>query len=321
MVNIKDKIKGMILGVYIGDTMGIAVEGFSKEKIKQKYGRIKAPQDPSEHPVFKGLPIGTWSDDTHFTLAIADSIIRNKELNMDSIAFHHILSASTLSCGMGGTTKRAIANLINGKYWTKSGEGADDEIGNGNGPAMKVSPLAAYAVLKDYKKAKDYVYSIGKMTHVSSNSIHTSMVIFDTLVYCLLSNNENFSKNELYNKIIEKPDYPVFDKLHKRLVNINQAENFSDEQIIEMNNGGGFYAIDSIPFSLMFFYRNPFSFETVLDVVNAGGDVDTNASIVAAMIGALNGPSIFPEHIIQALPQDKIKLINTTSSELYRSLV
>jgi len=320
MDDIRNKITGMILGVYIGDTMGIAVEGFSKDKIKEKYGRIELPQDPSGHPIFKDMPIGTYSDDTNFTIATAQSIISNKDLIMDSMAFHYISYASNFSCGMGGTTKKSISNLINGMHWSKSGVGSDNEIGNGNGPAMKVSPLAAYAVLKDYDKAKKFAYTLGKMTHISSNSVHTSICLFDALVYSLNSNKESFSKEALYQKIIEKPEYKIFDSLYQRLLNVNKAENLSNDEIIAMNNKGSFYAIDSIPFSLMFFYRNPFSFDSLIETVNSGGDVDTNASMVGALLGALNGVDIFPKNIMDSLPKEKINLMINLSDKLCSSL-
>lgn len=55
----------------------------------------------------------------------------------------------------------------------------------------------------------------------------------------------------------------------------------------------------------MFFLRKPHSIEALYDVISAGGDTDTNGSMVGALLGALNGPNIFPDHLIEGLDQEK----------------
>jgi ADP-ribosylglycohydrolase len=54
----------------------------------------------------------------------------------------------------------------------------------------------------------------------------------------------------------------------------------------------------------MFFIKNPHSIESLYDVINAGGDTDTNGSILGAMLGALNGTEIFPKELIESIPKE-----------------
>jgi ADP-ribosylglycohydrolase len=61
------------------------------------------------------------------------------------------------------------------------------------------------------------------------------------------------------------------------------------------------YVYCSLPFSYMFFLRNFTSIESLYEVVSQGGDADTNASMVGALLGALNGISIFPDHLVDEL--------------------
>ena len=60
--------------------------------------------------------------------------------------------------------------------------------------------------------------------------------------------------------------------------------------------GCGFTALDSVAFSIGTFLRHPCDFRTgVLEAVNAGGDSDTHASIVGALIGLNCGLSAIPK--------------------------
>jgi ADP-ribosylglycohydrolase len=49
---------------------------------------------------------------------------------------------------------------------------------------------------------------------------------------------------------------------------------------------------------------NPDPFNAVLDAVNAGGDTDTNASIVGSLVGALHGIKVIPAELLLEL-EDK----------------
>ncbi len=77
----------------------------------------------------------------------------------------------------------------------------------------------------------------------------------------------------------------------------------SPEQIASHYDGASCYVLNSQPFSFAMFLRNPYSIETLFDTVNAGGDTDTNGSMVASLLGALNGTKIFPQHLIEGLWQ------------------
>jgi ADP-ribosylglycohydrolase len=50
---------------------------------------------------------------------------------------------------------------------------------------------------------------------------------------------------------------------------------------------------DSLPFSYALFLRNPRSFGSIMEAVNAGGDNDTNAKLVGEMLGAYYGLDFF----------------------------
>ena len=58
---------------------------------------------------------------------------------------------------------------------------------------------------------------------------------------------------------------------------------------------------DSIPFAYAFFLRKPLKFEAVIDVINAGGDTDSNAAIVGSLQGALLGKAYLPPEYLRGV--------------------
>lgn len=77
----------------------------------------------------------------------------------------------------------------------------------------------------------------------------------------------------------------------------------SCETIARIFGANGFHAADSLPTTWAFFFQNPQSIEALYNVVNAGGDSDSNGAMVGALLGALNGLDIFPQHLIDGLWQ------------------
>jgi ADP-ribosylglycohydrolase len=71
---------------------------------------------------------------------------------------------------------------------------------------------------------------------------------------------------------------------------------------LSLRFGGGtkaaFSAYNSFGLSYAMFVRKPDSFEAVYDVIAAGGDTDSNASIVGSLLGALNGEKVIPSDLV-----------------------
>ena len=73
-------VKSSIIGLVVGDALGVPYEFTSKEDM------LKNPCSTMAGYGSWNQPPGTWSDDTSMTLATIDSIIRNKgSINLDSI--------------------------------------------------------------------------------------------------------------------------------------------------------------------------------------------------------------------------------------------
>ena len=88
----KDKVKGMSLGVAIGDQLGMPVETLTRGEIQKRHGRITTYIDPdADHKWFGGLK-SRWTDDTQLSLVVAESLIAKKCIDMDDMARRHVES-------------------------------------------------------------------------------------------------------------------------------------------------------------------------------------------------------------------------------------
>jgi ADP-ribosyl-[dinitrogen reductase] hydrolase len=313
MVSLEDKIRGMFLGVQIGDVFGLCVESWTAEKIADEHGRITEYQ----HNPKRGKP-GCFSDDTALTLSVASSIIESRGLDMDSQAKHHIAALQD-TAGWGSTTKEAVRRLANGCHWSKSGL-CGVKYGRGNGTAMKISPVAAYAI-STKNDVLPFVVSLSMMTHATSIATSAALSQFYAITYCLETQPEEFLPGEFIESVCRGSiigeshlQETINDRLTERLNSLRTVVERSNDDIIKQYGGGSCYCYDSLPFTYAFFLRN-LSIEAIYDVVSSGGDTDSNASMLASLLGSLYGQSIFPEHLKDCLNDNQAKSVRCMADQ------
>ncbi len=329
----RDKITGMFLGIAIGDALGMPVETLTGDEIQARHSRITTMVKPGDdHKWYAGKPAGTTTDDTQLSLIVAESLIACKEFDMNDMARRHVEAWKENTHGWGGSTREAVKRLANGVHWSESGKTTKKNRGRGNGIPMKIAPLGAWRATlpKDIGLLKKYVFAekeLAEMTHLTNVACVSGRVHSYTIRVCVkdaLFKNINSTKKHLmllaFSTIVAKNTEEANGsetqrEISKRLEEIgawtdnNKIKQLSVKEICAHFNGGSFDVVDSLGFTYAMFFRNPTSIETLYDTVSAGGDTDTNGSMVGALLGAYNGASIFPEHLINGLV-DKEKIFD-----------
>lgn len=144
---LNQKAVGALMGVVIGDVRGLPVESKSPVFIRDTYGYLDEPVSCKHHK-YKNVArraAGTRSDDSQLTFAMMTSLTRCGGYNLDDIKKSHVEAADGAygpPVGWGGSTKAAVENMRQGKRVTMIPDGA------GNGPPMKITPLAIYCVYR-----------------------------------------------------------------------------------------------------------------------------------------------------------------------------
>ena len=333
----KDKIEGMFLGIAIGDALGMPVEQWTLEEIKQQHGRVEDYLDPGNHKWFSGkLRKGMWTDDTQLTLVMAESLIAQGKIDMKDLAKRHVKALEQTDVGWGGSTRDAVKRLQGGMSWVDSGfpckptTAGKPGYGMGNGVVMKIAPVAAY-IAAHYEKPIQPRVSTGelveKQVEITCMTHHTRMAFSAThahthAIYYCLRTHKGFSRAVFKMRVrmmSAMADRPILDpggfetdRFPDRMIELEKEDwtKKSAKEISDAFGQGTSYVYNSLPFSYAFFLKAPDSIETLYEVVSAGGDTDSNGSIVGGLLGALNGKSIFPKHPVDGLWQ-KDRILET----------
>ncbi len=308
MKNLKDKYQGCMVGLAVGDALGMPIETMDSDEIVEMFGRpLKDFIDPVD---LKGrkhfcyhLKAGQYTDDTQLSIAIARSIIEKGGIEYEDIAKKHVeaykedIENTGRLRGWGRSTEHSVKRIMEGISWKESG----NKGGAGNGTAMKISPLGLYACMNLSEEAMcEAAINISLMTHNDPRAM-VAAIVQSYAVRSLIDSHWTgyFSKEKMIRNIAtisEIKEHELGDtnnEISSKLKLIPQIKSV-DEAIEKL--GTGCYVPESLPFSLYMFQRDPFDFEkTLVETVNAGGDTDSNGSIVGALLGALNGYKKIPE--------------------------
>lgn len=139
-----------IMGVVIGDALGMPIQFLPRAKVRE---------NPLTGMVSFGTynkPVGTWSDDSSMTLATLDSIRQMQGIDPDDIMSRFVAwltggeyTPAGETFDQGNTCVEAIHNYI------RSGDvsicGACGEWANGNGALMRIMPVCLYGFLRESK--------------------------------------------------------------------------------------------------------------------------------------------------------------------------
>jgi len=279
------------MGVAIGDALGAPVENLTRDKILLKYGKFITKYEDGN----KGKR-GTFTDDTQMTIILAESLLLNKGFNPDDLAKRFVeFNKSLWNCRRPGNTNTyACINLEKGKRWDESGFNSE-----GNGSAMRVAPIGLL-YHHDLNLLKKYATQQSIITHNNPQAISGSVAIAFSIAYMLNNgptiltyefNKENFL-DEL-SDFVEDISMPMSKK-------INHLKNLDELNYKKTGISG--WVMESVPASIFTFVQGPDYFNRSLgNIVNAGGDSDTNGSMFGAISGAFNGIKRIPKDFIDGL--------------------
>ncbi len=155
----RDRIRGGLYGLLVGDALGVPYEFHPA-------AQIPAPElvEMSPPPWFArahgSVPPGTWSDDGAQALVLLESLLRRGRLDLDDLARGLLRWWDEGWCAVDGRvfdvgiqTSTALRRYQGGIPADQSGPA--DEHANGNGSLMRVLPLALWHTGTDAQLVAD----------------------------------------------------------------------------------------------------------------------------------------------------------------------
>jgi ADP-ribosylglycohydrolase len=286
-----EQIKAVLLGVAVGDALGVPVEFKSRGtfKITDMVGFGSHSQ-----------PAGTWSDDTSLTLCLADamaegftgdSLVEKTAENMIRWVEKGDFTAHGEVFDIGTSTSKAIRNLRKGLPPTESG--CADVNENGNGSLMRIAPLVFHVSDKPQEERFEIVRQVSAITHAHPISILACIIYVEYLIKLLKGGDKyttfEATQKEIMDALRKGPlrgyyKNEITDYFMPIIFPCNEWQ-LCDESDIE---SGGFVA-DTLKAVIWCFLTTDGYRDAVLKAVNLGSDTDTTAAVAGGLAGLYYG--------------------------------
>jgi ADP-ribosyl-[dinitrogen reductase] hydrolase len=277
-----DAILGCIVGGAIGDAAGAAFEG--------------APAGPTSLT----LTNADWhlTDDTLLTLATCEAIAERGTPDPAQLAATFLSWFRTRRLtGLGASTLKALRDLEAGAHWALAG--CKGERAAGNGAAMRIAPLA-FCVDPLTDESRRLIRDICRITH------HNDEAYIGAYTVVLAVGTAYAGRQSLEWIGSHLPDTSVRDRL---LAYAALPPGLSLPDAAGSFGASG-YVVESVPLAL-FAARQvaALGFAGMLEqVIAAGGDTDTNASLAGQIAGTELGFGGLPPELLGKLPQAELVL-------------
>jgi len=297
-----------MLGLAIGDALGAPLE-FTQQHEHSFEKPLTGPRNDLP-PHLRGT-----TDDTAMAAGLARSLLLCKGLSTKHLVDGYRSWARTAP-DVGLQTSRVLHRVSRGEDVERASREVWIETGaSGNGALMRIAPLAVFQANSGENHIIRDALAECRLTHWSP-LCQLANASYAFVIWTMLTAGRQFRNWEL--KQLAHAGLELgkqFIECDKSLWDVPAVLLASDIDAASLANpgvySGAFHLYQTmgfvrIAFRLAFWelFRAP-SFEAALtDVVNRGGDADTNGAITGALLGAHYGESKIPERWVRAITAD-----------------
>lgn len=297
----KNKFYGTIFGQAIGDALGLGTEFMSKEEVMEHYPDgltfySQIIQDDHRCRWKKGA----WTDDTDMMLCIMNAMIESNgvvDLKLIARKFKDWFNGNPLGIG------RHTYNVLCMRDYTDEPIKAAEIIWTlykkrsaANGGVMRTSVIG---LIPDKTDVMVMAEGVCRLTHPDMRCICSSVIV-SLIIHELVYHNHIMT----YNEVIRRAD--EYDSRVAPFVQMAYDCKTIDE--LELCGTDMGYTLKTLAAALWAFWHSHSFEEGLLNVVNAGGDADTNAAVACAILGAKYGLDHIPLRYVDGLVNvDKLK--------------
>ncbi len=289
------RFEGCILGLAVGDALGMPFEFRSAQQLKKLYGRVTEMVDGPH------LKAGQFTDDTLMTIATIESLVANRGLNPDDLAHRFVAWHESGDLrGIGGTTRQALLALKYGKGWRESG--LKSHFAAGNGAAMRAAPFGLLH-WNNPEALRAECEAASLITHRNTEAVAGARAV--AFAVARLVTGKADCRDLMHETAAFLPRTEVARNLQKADGFLAKSKS-AEFALFALGTGG--YVVETIASAFYCFCASPDNFEeTVITAVMGGDDTDTTASIAGALSGAHNGIAAIPERWLAVL-EDRDRL-------------
>ncbi len=323
LIDIRDRALGAFYGLALGDALGMPTQSLSREQIKQRFDRITTlTASDADQPIAPNLAAGSITDDTEQAMLVAELLVAGggridpSDLAQSLIDWEVVMQAKGSQDLLGPSTKRAIEMILAGHTPEEAGR-----FGTTNGAAMRITPVGIAADVRDRQQFVEAVVQACQVTHNTTLGISSAAAVA-AVVSAGLNGDELQDALQLGVEIAQQAEkYGHWVAGGRIAARVQWAQklcaNCDNQQLPTLIYdviGTSVASQESVVAAFALAHQvatgRLSAFDALCMAASLGGDTDTIAAILGAMLGACQGLSAWPAQMIE-----QIKTVNDL--ELY----
>lgn len=309
---------GAFYGLALGDALGMPTQSLSREQIQQRFGAIGALEDAGpDQPIAANMPAGSITDDTEQAILVGRLLVQGQgriaptALASSLIEWEAAMQAKGSQDLLGPSTKHAIELILAGHSVEEAGR-----YGTTNGAAMRITPVGIASDVAHSDRFIQAVVQACQVTHNTSLGIASAAAVAAVVSAgvngaCLadalplgrqvawqaqaqgywVAGASIAARLEWAATLSVDGDKQGFARMLYELVGTSVA---SQESVVTSFALAGQVALGHLE-----------AFEALCMAASLGGDTDTIAAILGAMLGACLGLEAWPRGLI-----DRVQEVN-----------
>ena len=297
----KEKFRGCLLGLAVGDALGTTVE-FSTR------GTFEPMTDIVGGGPFS-LEAGQWTDDTSMALCLGQSLVACQGMNLTDQLDRYINwwinghNSVTGKCfDIGNTVRSALESF---SVTDNPHSGSTDPMSAGNGSIMRLAPVPMFYAY-DQLLAATAAAESSLTTHGAKDAVGACYVFSQLIAMALCGS----SKEEI---LMSDAIVPLSEDAFTLGICAIVSGSYKSKEEIDIRGSG--YVVESLEAALWAFWNSGTFEEGALLAVNLGDDADTTGAVYGQIAGAYYGEKNIPKHWKKKIAWRK-KIINL-ADQLY----
>ncbi|MCF4996746.1 ADP-ribosylglycohydrolase [Pseudomonas syringae] len=305
---------GAFYGLALGDALGMPTQSLNRETIKERFGAISDLQDAGPlQPIAANMPKGSITDDTEQAILVGELLIEGNGriepavLAQRLIEWEAEMQAKGSQDLLGPSTKRAIEMILAGHSPEEAGR-----YGTTNGAAMRITPVGIAADVADPKKFIAAVVQACQVTHNTTLGISSAAAVA-AVVSAGINGLDLGEALNIGQQIAQQAEshghWVAGGRIASRISWARTISVDSDKalladllyDVIGTSVASQESVVVSFALAQQVAVGEMSAFDALCMAASLGGDTDTIAAILGAMLGACLGLESWPAQMISTV--------------------
>ncbi len=296
---LRDRFRGALLGVAIGDALGLPFEGLPPGSC----ARAQLTEDFAARPRGGKLAKGQWGEGTACALAVAEAFAGRASLDGADIArrIQHAWTSGEIPVA-GRALREAMEKLEQGQPWNTAGAPTGRA---GNGPAVRSIALGLWCAFEPRKLPRD-AQMIAVITHKDPRAAAGAAAIGAAVAFQLAGGRSSRECVRHAAEAARQLDRGIGDDLATVEELLSVSSEAAAIQLSRLGLSAGdrpqpgisTFVLPSVGFALHCALRADGDLRVACEAaIRAGGDVDAVSAMAGAIVGARVGAAQLPARL------------------------